>query len=223
MAAAAQSFAGKLHYWSIKARGYPVAVIASAAGLPLEWPLEEESISNARFAAQQASGVLAFSQWPAVEIEGRWLVQSGAIMRFFARRGGLDGGADESARILCETLLCEAEDMYTQLVRAFYVKDDAGSNKGALDALFSKGSGWFASHAEALERMLTGAGAGAFFSAAPARLAGEYYLACELDCARAVQPDCLDAHPRLRAFADAMLALPAFEGVKDFPPYVVRE
>ena len=209
---------GKLHYWSVRACGYPVAVIAAAAGCHLEFPLGDKT---AEFAAQQRAGVLTFGQWPAVEFEGRWLVQSGAIMRFFARRGGLDGGTDVYHS---ELLMSEAEDIYLAISRAFHTRDGAANNNHmAMDALFAPGSGWFARQAALLERKLAGGGgADPFFSAGPARLAGEYYLACELDCARDIQADCLATTPRLLAFAEAMLDLPAFDRVKDFPQFFRR-
>jgi glutathione S-transferase len=40
------------------------------------------------------SGVLAFNQLPLLQIDGLNLVQSGATIRYLARRGNLLGGTD---------------------------------------------------------------------------------------------------------------------------------
>jgi len=215
-----QGMAGKLHYWSMKARGYGIAVIAKAAGCELDWPRESEDACDARLVEHQAARILPFNQWPMVELEGgKRIVQSGAIMRFYARRGKIDGGDSEDAYILNEQLMCEAEDIMMALGKAMYDTSDGGNNKAAFDKLFTD-LGWFPRHAGYLEQMLTGPGP--YFQPGPKRLAGAYYLACVLDIARDVQPTCLDATPKLKTFLEAMLSLPEFVGYSDRDIYFRR-
>lgn len=201
-----------MHYWPIKARGYPNAVIAKAAGVALEWK------GDADLAADKEAGVLPFGQWPYVKADGLNIGQSGAIMRYFSRKGGLDGASD-AEYALGEMLMCEAEDVWGQLTKALYEKTD-GSNAPAYDKLFAA-DGWFAKHAACLEKLIPGTGP--FFSAGEKRLGGSYYLACVLDVATSIEPACLDATPKLKAFLAAMLALPAFEGTSTLHNYCKKD
>jgi hypothetical protein len=92
----------------IKARGYPIAVLAKAAGVPLEWK------ADADLAADKAAGVLPFGQWPYVHTaDGLGIGQSGAIMRYFSKKGGFEG-ANDAEYVLGESasrndLLCGSD------------------------------------------------------------------------------------------------------------------
>ena len=44
-------------------------------------------------------------------------------------------------------------------------------------------------------------------------------IATILDVGAALEPGLLESYPKLKSFLERMLALPAFDGVKDFPLY----
>lgn len=191
---------------------FPIAVIAKAAGCDVTWKTDSD------LAAQKESGELAFGQWPMVEYDGMKIAQSGAIMRFFAKKGNLNGTTD-AEYVLSEMLMSEAEDVWGQLTKALYDKVD-GSNAAAFSKLFAA-DGWFGKHAVCIEKLLPLGST--FFSAGEKRLAGSYYMACVLDCALSVDAACLDATPRLKAFVKAMLELPEFADTKALHAYVKKD
>jgi glutathione S-transferase len=203
MASSSTTAVGTLHYWSMKARGYPIAVIAKASGVELNWPIESEEVCDRRLEEHQAAGILTFNQWPMLELGGKRIVQSGAIMRLLARRGGLSGD-DEDEFVLSETLMCEAEDIFQAMARAHYDQKE-GSNQAAWDKFFSE---WFRKHCGYLETLLPVDGP--FFKSGPKRLAGGLYLACVLDSCLDIEPKSLDDFPKLKRFEEAMIALPEF-------------
>jgi glutathione S-transferase len=72
----------------VKARGWPVAVLAKYAKVPLEW---DSATANTWPATKDKA---PFGQLPVLEDNGRSYAQSGALYRIIARRGGLEGGND---------------------------------------------------------------------------------------------------------------------------------
>jgi glutathione S-transferase len=65
-------------------------------------------------------------------------------------------------------------------------------------------------------------GNGPFFGG-PKRVAGAYALAAILDILVTLESGLLTAFPKLESFLNAMLALPAFDGIRDLPMLYVRE
>lgn len=54
------------------------------------------------------------------------------------------------------------------------------------------------------------------------RCAGGYAIAATLDIVVALEPSALDNFPKLKAFYDAMISSPAFDGIRDLPMYFSR-
>ncbi len=67
-------------------------------------------------------------------------------------------------------------------------------------------------------------GEGPFFGPAGSkRVAGAFALAAILDIFVGLEPTVLDATPKMKEFYTAMLALPAFDGIRDLNMYFKKE
>jgi hypothetical protein len=73
-----------------------------------------------------------------------------------------------------------------------------------------------------LENLLPG-GESPFFRPSK-RVAGGYAVGALLDVLQEIQPNVFDGKPKLKAFYDAIIVLPAFDGLRDLPlsPHVKR-
>jgi hypothetical protein len=66
-------------------------------------------------------------------------------------------------------------------------------------------------------------GNGPFFVQGPKRVTGGYAIAAVLDMAHDLEPTVLDAHPKMKGFYEAMMALPEFQSVRSkLHPYFSR-
>lgn len=61
------------------------------------------------------------------------------------------------------------------------------------------------------------------FFCGPKRVAGAYALTAVLDIYVSLEPSVLDNFPKLAMFYKAVLALPAFDGIRDLPAYFKRD
>ena len=164
-------------------------------------------------AAMKASGELIFGQVPYLVHGDVKLCQSGAIMRYITKAGGLE--ADTAADFgRSEMLFSEAEDIWSLLCAAHYSTEKAA----AFTALFAA-DGKFAAHVACLEKII---GEAPFADSTGKMLAGGFYLACVFDTATTLEPKCLDAFPKMKSFSEKMLALPAFECGKGMGMYITR-
>jgi glutathione S-transferase len=159
----------------------------------------------------KAAGDLAFGQFPLLEDGATKLVQSQAQIHYVARKAGLSGDTDADFAMSC-MLIAEFEDMFVSLAKALYAPEGAAAGFTALFAA----EGSFHKQLGYLEALLTGAHFGSTV------LAGDYCIACILDLGVALEPTVLAAYPKLAAFYAAMIATPAFNGIKDTPMYFKR-
>lgn len=74
----------KLHYFDIYGRAESIRFLAAHAKLDLT----NEIVSNEKLAELKSAGVLEFGQLPMLEVDGKHLVQSWAILRFLGRQHG---------------------------------------------------------------------------------------------------------------------------------------
>lgn len=199
---------GTLYYWPIKARGYGIAAIAKEAGIDIKWE------ANFDLAALKAAGTLPFGQLPYLEHNGVKIAQSGAIMRYLAKVGNLNGETIEDFA-LSEMLIEESQDIFAAMAKCMYSPDKVA----AFNEFFAAGGG-FANHLGHLERMHPGGSP--YFKAGEKRLAGGVALAAVLDMAVALQADCLDAFPKMKAFYEAFIARPCFDGIREHGMYLNR-
>jgi glutathione S-transferase len=160
--------------------------VAAAAGTPLtrtepEWPA---------FKAQTL-----FGQLPMLELPGGAKVcQSGAIVRVLARRGGLEGKTDADFA-LSEMLTEEFGDLLNALGKAMSPNQPSNDQRPAAMAALFAAEGAALKHLRHFEGLLNAAGS---FTSAPT--AGELAVVAACHLLKELEPACLDAVPRLRAF-----------------------
>ena len=196
----------QLYYWGIRARNFPALVLAKAGGIAVEevkefdWPALKPSTP--------------FGQLPYLVDGDVKLAQSGAIVNYIAHKANLRGSTDAEVA-LSEMLSAEAWDLYSILAKA-----NSGSEKAAAyDAIFAA-DGALTQQFHFLERLHPD-GQPLFVNASQP-VAGGYVLACMLNIIVTLQPTALDAFPKLKLFYETVIALPAFDGVKDYPMYFSR-
>ena len=100
-----------LYYWKIKARSYAAMAVAQAGGLNVV------HTDDPNLAELKPS--LPFGQLPYLVDGDVKVAQSLAIVRYLARKGGLQGD-DDKGFAFSEMLIQEMEDIFTLLARANY-------------------------------------------------------------------------------------------------------
>jgi glutathione S-transferase len=184
-------------------------VVANAGGIPLTLKSD--------FILSEIRDSLPFGQVPLLVDGDIRFSQSQAILRYLARKGGLQGETDADFA-LSEMLIEESRD-----INALMDKAISSSNKNAAyDEMFSEG-GAITQQLRFVERLLSAERT--FFSSGDSRLAGEYVLGCVLNAVQLVQPNALAHFPKLMRFFDAIFVLPAYDGVKDLrcPAHFLRD
>jgi len=157
---------------------------------------------------------LPFGQVPYMEHETIAIAQSGAIARYIAKLGGLNGSND-SEFAKSEMLLGETDDLMTGMTKCMYTE---GKDKNTcFDEYFA---GPWKVQMGCLEKLIPDGEK--YFIPGATRCAGGYGIACACEIALSLQPDCLDAFPKVKAFAEEMIASPAMEGLKDWSNYITR-
>jgi glutathione S-transferase len=141
---------------------------------------------------------LPFRQVPALEIDGRGLVQCHAILRYLARKHALYGDG-EDARIRADITADAFRDAQTRLWDHFW---SPGSD--APDAAAAFEAGPLPAILAPLEAWLGGA---AHFGGAQPSFADYYAVTC-LDEAAAFFPKAMDTAPRLASFRRRMAERP---------------
>lgn len=196
----------------IKARNYMPLAVAAHAGIPVTLK------SDFDLAAMKADGTLPFGQVPYFVHGNVKMAQSGAIVRYCAKIGGLEGSTTEEY-VLSEQLIEEAQDIFSLFRDAHYPAN--GDKVASFNALFGEArDGKFYKHLENLERLKPDGSV--FFNSGDKRLAGGICIAVVLDIAVRLEPTCLDESPKMKAFYEAMIALPCFDGIRDMNMYFSR-
>jgi len=108
-----------LHYWKIKARSYAAMAVAQAGGLNVV------HTDDPNLAELKPS--LPFGQLPYLVDGDVKVAQSLAIVRYLARKGGLQGD-DDKGFAFSEMLIQEMEDIFTLMAKANYEKDKVGAS-----------------------------------------------------------------------------------------------
>lgn len=193
----------ELHYWGIRARNYAIMAIAQAGKVSIT------EYNETNLDALKPS--LPFGQVPYLVDGDVKFAQSGAIMRYVARKAGLLGESDADVA-MSEMLIEEHQDVYMMLARALYAPE--GKDEG-FAKVFAEG-GPIRTHLGYLEKLIKGT---TFCSKA---LAGDYAIAAALDMVVHLEPTILSGFPKLAAFLAMMLASLAFDRIKDYPMYFQR-
>ena len=198
----------KLYYWQIKARSYAAMAVAQAGGISIEHTVDPK--------LTELRPELPFGQLPYLVDGDIKVAQSLAIVRYLARKGGLQGDTDKGFAF-SEMLIQEMEDCFTLMAKANYVADKAAAYAETLahDGPLAKQFGY-------LEKLHPGDGP--FFNNQPGakRVAGAYAIAAVLDIAVHLEPTVLDPFPKLKLFYTTIIADSAFDGIRDWNMYLSR-
>lgn len=161
----------------------------------------------------KAEGKLPFGQVPYLEHDGISFAQSGAIARYIAKLGGLNGSNDaEFAK--SEMLMAEYDDLLNGMTKCMY---GGGDKSTAFDEYFA---GPWKQQCECLEKLIPDGEK--YFVGGSKRVAGGYAMACAFEVGLKLEPACLNDFPKLKAFANEMIASDAFTGLKDMHQYLSR-
>ena len=106
----------RLHYFKGRGRAETTRWMLAVNGIgfvnvPVTTPEE--------LAALRATGKLPFDQMPLLEIDGKNLSQSSAMIRYLARRGGFYGDSDED-RLWCDMIAGAAADFAETAMQAAF-------------------------------------------------------------------------------------------------------
>jgi len=95
-----KSTSAVLTYFHGRGRAEQARWMLAATGVPFK---NISLDTPEQFAKMKADGLLLFGQLPLLEIDGYKLVQSQAINRYLARRGGIEGKTDHE-RVVCDMI-----------------------------------------------------------------------------------------------------------------------
>ncbi len=148
-------------------------------------------------AALRASGKLPFDQMPLLELDGRNLSQSSAMIRYLARRAGLYG-ADDAEAMWCDMIAGVVADFAETGLQAAFKPTEAV----ARDDLTAR----FAKFGPRFEARIADQGSG--YSAAAQMTFADVVLAEALSSYLEWVPDILDATPLLAALYQSVTTQP---------------
>jgi glutathione S-transferase len=103
----------KLHYFPVNGRAVAIRAILTYTGA--KW--EDKRIYGEEWNTLKQSGNLDYGQMPALEVDGKWFVQSTAIEVYLAKKFNLLGDTDE--------------DLY-EILNLLGTRDDIGKSLGPL-------------------------------------------------------------------------------------------
>jgi glutathione S-transferase len=150
-----------------------------------------------------------FGQLPILKDEGRVIAQSGAILRYIARKGKIEGTSDKDFA-LSEQLMQEAEDIFVTFTKA---KNSGDAAKDKFTKAFTE---FLPHHLAYLGRFLTG---DKFTTEVTV---GELTLFANLKQIVNLQPNVLKGY-KVEAFYNRIAALPAIAGFlarSELRPYI---
>lgn len=183
-------------------------MIAKYAGIPLTW---DSATANAWPSTKEKA---VFGQLPYIEDNGHVYAQSGAIYRILARRGGLEGASDHDFAVN-QMLIEEYQDVYFQLAKPMYIKDDA-ARAAAWEESLTK---YLPSHLSHIEKLI---GQNGIFSSDRISV-GDILMVCLFQIVSEIDATSLEKFPKLSAFfakhRDAVISADLLKT----PPYIVRK
>ena len=108
----------KLYYFDIYGRAESIRMLAAHAKLPLE----NVFVTGDSLAELKSKGVLDFGQVPMLEVDGKNLVQSWAILRFLGRQNGYYP-ADAEIAYRVDSTIDAVEDYLTNYFKFSFEAD----------------------------------------------------------------------------------------------------
>jgi len=109
-----------LHYFNIRGKAEPIRMLFEEIGLKYnEVRIERDEWINGKKQEYTKKGLALFGQIPILTIGGKTLVQSDAILRYFASQHGFVGETIDE-RYRCDMLACTCEDFRNTYSRLVY-------------------------------------------------------------------------------------------------------
>ncbi len=107
------------HYFPVNARGSLIRALLTLG--KVNW--QNNMITFQDWPALKASEKLEFGQLPALEVNGRYYIQSLAIENYLAQKLGFSASNPEDEYEIL-SLLCSREDLYQQIRKIFYPNEE---------------------------------------------------------------------------------------------------
>lgn len=195
----------RLTYFDTPGRAEPLRIALHIAGIPFE----DHRVKFPEFAAMKAQGSLPLGSLPVLEVDGRPMVQTGAMLRYVARLGGAKlYPSDPWAAFIVDSVVDTFNDTVSHaLMPSLFERDMAKKLQMRTEVL----AGPLTAALRYVEALL-GASDGPFLTGADLSIADillgltvQQYRSGVLD---GLGPDVLEPYPRLRALGDAYAAHP---------------
>ena len=187
----------KLHYTRSRGRAETTRWMLAVNQIPFENILID---TPEKLSALRATGKLPFDQMPLLEIDGRNLSQSSAMIRYLARRGGFYGDTDTDA-LWCDLIAGAVSDFSETSLKAIFQPTDEIAISGQ-QATFDK-------FAPCFEARLKENGSG--FCAGNRLSFADVILVEALSSYLEWIPDILEPTPLLKALNETVLMQPGIK------------
>jgi glutathione S-transferase len=195
----------RLTYFDAPGRAEPVRIALTLAGQAFE----DRRLSFPEFAAQRAAGAFPLGSLPVLEVDGRSMAQTAAMLRFAAHLGG--GGlypSDPRAAFVVDSVIDTFNDTVSHALTPSLFERDAEKKLAMRKELLEGPLGRALRYVEGL----LADSPGPFLTGAHLTIADillgvtcAQYRSGNLD---GLGPEVLEPYPRLRALADAYNAHP---------------
>ncbi len=130
----------KLYYFDIYGRAESIRFLAAHAKVPIETVLVSNDVvpspNGQPIAALKETGILEFGQVPVLEVDGKHLAQSWAILRFLGRQHGYYP-SDADAAYQVDSTIDAVEDFLGSYFK-FMFEHDAERKKAAKETFLTK-------------------------------------------------------------------------------------
>jgi len=198
-----------LHYFGIKARGFPVALAAAFLGKTnFKW--EKYSFDDWKNNKNDIRSLCPFGQLPVLVDGPVSMAQSMAIARYVAKKWNIDGYHNEKMLdfAMCNTLIEESNDLFKRVQEAKKLGNTIESHKAELAKL--------PKHFTALEKLMTG---GKFLSKI---CMGDFCLFHAINILMDISDKVLDGFDTLKAWYDGIASNPDVQSLlAETPKYFV--
>lgn len=194
----------RLTYFDSPGRAEPVRIAFFLAGIPFD----DHRVKFPEFAALKQQGALPLGSLPMLEIDGRAMVQTGAMLRYIAHLSGKLYPSDPRAAFVVDSVIDTFNDTVSHALTPSLFERDMEKKLEMRRALLAGPLTLALRYTEGL----IAEGPGPFLTGADITIADillgvtvRQYRAGTLD---GLGPEVLESYPKLRALGDAFAAHP---------------